>query len=176
MATRVLTVPPGVGPGETIEYADDNGVMLTAVVPEHCGPGDDFEVTDGAGAGADIMQAFGAWFERESVGDQIDRFVVENAHRMAQTGHIPTSSDSGEHSHEWWPLFLEYKEQFEVLLESFLQEAGCDASEFLAAAKTAEGMSEVYVQLFLAHSEYEMFVELMGMEALKQASENELCG
>ena len=35
-------------------------------------------------------------------------------------------------------------------------------------------MENFFIKLFLAHSEFEMFVELMGQEALKQAAENDL--
>ena len=40
----------------------------------------------------------------------------------------------------------------------------------MAAAKDAEGMQEIYVQMFLAHSEYEMFIELLSHEAVRQAA------
>ena len=120
---------------------------------------------------AQIMQTFMAWFARESVGDQVDRFVVENAHKMV--GHIEME---GEHSHEWWPLYLQYQQQFETLLVAFLEEAGCSQEQFLAAANAAEGMDGMYIGLFLAHSEYDMFVGMMSQEALKQAAENDLSG
>ena len=92
---------------------------------------------------------------------------------MAALGHI---EPGGEHSHEWWPLYQEHQQQFEVLLDGFLGEAACSMGEFLAAAKAASGVDDIYVKIFIAHSEYEMFVELMGMEALKQAAENDLGG
>ena len=38
----------------------------------------------------------------------------------------------------------------------------------MAAAAEAEGLNEIYLQLFLTHSEYTMFVELMSAEVLKQ--------
>ena len=170
-----VVVPPGVSAGSVVEF-EAGGASLTATVPDGFGPGDTFQVAvDGASASSshDILQSFMAWFERESVGDKVDRYVVENAHRMAATGPI---EPGGEHSHEWWPLYCEYQAQFESLLKEFLEEAGCSIDQFLAAAKDAEGLNEIYVQLFLAHSEYSMFVELMSMEALKQAAENDLSG
>ena len=120
-----------------------------------------------------LLAAFLAWFEREGVSERIDRFVVENAHRMASTGSIEVSA---EQSHEWWPLYLEYQQQFEVLLDEFVAEAGCTTDEFLAAAQEAEGINEFYVKIFLSHAEYSMFVEMMGQEALRQAAENDLSG
>ena len=70
----------------------------------------------------------------------------------------------------------EYRQQFEVLLDEFVAEAGCTTDEFLAAAQEAEGINEFYVKIFLSHAEYSMFVEMMGQEALRQAAENDLSG
>ena len=165
-----VVVPPGVSAGGVMEF-ESGGASLTATVPDGLGPGDTFQVPVDGASSSDIMQSFMAWFERESVGDKVDAYVVENAHRMAATGSI---EPGGEHSHEWWPLYCEYQTQFESLLKDFLDEAGCTVEQFLAAAKDAEGLNEIYVQLFLAHSEYSMFVELMSMEALKQAAENDV--
>lgn len=116
-----------------------------------------------------VVQTFVAWFEREEIGKRVDEFVVNNAHRML--GHV---EGGGENSHDWWPIYLEYQGQFEILLQEFLDEAACSMEEFLRAAESADGMEDFYIKLFLAHSEFEMFVEMMGQEALKQAAENDL--
>ena len=169
MSLLDVTVPPGVAAGAQIEFDG-----LTVTVPEGVDEGETFQVVVDGGSAvscAQIMQTFMAWFERESVGDQVDRFVVENAHKMV--GHIEME---GEHSHEWWPLYLQYQQQFETLLVAFLEEAGCSQEQFLAAANAAEGMDGMYIGLFLAHSEYDMFVGMMSQEALKQAAENDLSG
>ena len=177
-----VTVPSGSGPGDTVDFADASGTQCSVVVPVGLAEGDTFQVEVDEGIAtalqdgepqSTIMQHFVEWFERESVGDQVDKFVIDNAAAMAALGHI---EPGGEHSHEWWPMYQRYQQQFEALLQSFLGEAGCTGDEFLAAANAAEGMDQIYVKLFLAHSEYTMFVELMSMEALKQAAENELGG
>ena len=174
-----VVVPPGVSAGGEVEFEGPDGLMMTTTVPEGFSEGDTFTVpvdpfdSGAAATDSDIMQAFTTWFQREAVGEQVDRFVVENAAKMAALGNI---EPGGEHSHEWWPLYQQYQQQFDGLLQSFLDEAGCSTDAFLEAANSAEGMEEVYVKLFLAHSEYSMFVELMSMEALKQAAENELGG
>ena len=68
----------------------------------------------------------------------------------------------------WWPIYLEYQSQFEALLQSFVDEAGTTVSGFMQAAESAEGMNEIYLQIFLAHADYQMFVELMQAEFEKQ--------
>ena len=132
-----VVVPAGMGPGATIEFEAPDGSTMSATVPDGVGEGDTFHVPLDAGdaaaaSQAAIVQAFTEWFERESVGDRVDKFVVDNAHRMAATGHIEAG---GENSHEWWPIYCEYQQQFEVLLQEFLNEAGCSAPDFLAAAR-----------------------------------------
>ena len=177
-----VVVPPGVGPGETVEFTDAERVALQAVEPAGVGEGESFQVEvlrgdDGtvevnavqmlrdflderAAESGGLMDQFVAWFEAESVGDQVDDFVKTNARSMR-------GADAGidsEQSHECWPFYTAYQEQFDGLLQSFLEKAGCTAEEFLAAAATADGMNDVYMRIFLAGSEYEVFVEQVKME------------
>ena len=49
-----------------------------------------------------------------------------------------------------------------------------DANRFASPTVQGEGIENFFIKLFLAHSEFEMFVELMSHEALKQAAENDL--
>ena len=149
-----VTVPPGVGAGEPVAFQDESGVTLEAIVPAGLSEGDTFqvEISDSGEAtplqhltnymerraeSGDVMDLFVAWFERESIGDAIDKFIEGNAHR------IGTASAEEEQSHEWWPIYQEYQAQFEALLEGFLQEHGVDAAAFAAAAEGAEGMNEM---------------------------------
>ena len=124
------------------------------------------DLSDAPASTAHLMDAFGEWFTQEGVGDIVDEWIRTNAARM------PAWADAGgEQSHEWWPLFTEYQQRFEGLLSEFVQKAGCTTEEFLAEAAKAEGMNEIYVKLFLAHAEYELFIEAMSMEANRQAAE-----
>lgn len=170
-----VTVPAGLGPGDTVEFPDAEGNTMTVVIPDGCAEGDVFRV-DEMGlvvehhGSSSIMDNFVQWFEREEIGDKVDQFIrdhasVLGAHRRHDTG--------AEHSHELWPIYQEYAAQFDTLLQQFLNENGCSSEEFLAASKNAEGMEEIYVQLFLAHAEYEMFIELLSHEAVVQASAHE---
>eukprot|EP00965_Chrysotila_dentata_P239554 6203177-Pleurochrysis_carterae.AAC.5 len=43
----------------------------------------------------------------------------------------------------------------------FLTEANTTSDEFLNVARHAEGVHEAYLQIFLAHAEYDVFVALM---------------
>ena len=166
-----VVVPPGVGPGELVEFLDGDGNPLQAVVPDGLSEGDTFQVElqpDGSvhpveelhaymeeraeGEGSGIMDHFVAWFERESVGDQVDGFVKNHAHIMRGAEGI-----AGEQSHDWWPLYNEYTAQFDGLLQQFLDEEGCSAEEFLAAAEGASGMNDIYMKIFLTCSDYEVY-------------------
>lgn len=176
----VVNVPPGVGAGGVVEFEGPDGTLLQAVVPDGLSEGDQFQVevaedgdikvsllaeyAEAMQGRSDVMSLFVAWFERESVGAQVDEFVQRNAARLGIV------DAAGEQSHEWWPLFQEYEAQMQGLLEQFLQEANCTQEAFLEEASRAEGMNEIYVQLFLAHSEYSAFVEQMSQAAVEQAA------
>jgi hypothetical protein len=176
-----VLVPPGISAGGTVEFAGPDGTLLQAIVPDGLSGGDTFQVTvDSSGnvtlyqlaeamqGKSGVMEIFVAWFEREGVGEAIDAFVRDNEHRIDAI-----DGAAGEQSHDWWPLYQQYQAQFEALLQHFLDEAGCSQTEFLEEAQRAEGMNEVYVQLFLAHSEYEMFVEQMTQAARERRAREE---
>ena len=74
----------------------------------------------------------------------------------------------GEQNHAWWPVYEEYKETFERLLQSFLDESGVSSHQFAEAARHATGMAETYLIVINALSDYTMFVEMVTEEEAKQ--------
>ena len=63
-----------------------------------------------------------------------------------------------------------YVRLFDEKLQSFVDSAGTTQEAFLTEAKAAEGLHEAYLQIFLAHAEYDTFIELMAEQAEKQQS------
>ncbi|KAL1511653.1 hypothetical protein AB1Y20_005038 [Prymnesium parvum] len=177
-----VAVPAGVRPGELLEF-EFNGALLSATVPEGLSEGASFvvEVATAAGgpevvrepapgeveqqlqhyvderaASGGLMDKFVAWVERENIEAAYEAFIAAHAAEMRGNGGV-----AGEQSHEWWPLYQAYQEEFEGLLQKFLVEAGCTEEEFVEAAQGASGMNEIYLRIFLAQTEYELFVEMM---------------
>ena len=95
-------------------------------------------------------------------------FIIRNAQHLDVTNAELEGGTDGEQSHNWWPIYEIYQETFEALLQQFLDSAGCSAEEFLAAAKDASGIAEMYTKWFLSLSSYEMFVECMMDEEKRQ--------
>jgi hypothetical protein len=174
-----VAVPAGVGPGDIVSFQDASGSTLEVTVPEGLAEGDVFQVevneagavhplaalnayVQARAASGDVMDKFVAWFEREEVGAKIDRFVELNA------ATIGSAAADQEQSLDWWPLYQAYQNQFDELLQEFLDEAQCTAEEFLAAAHGAEGMNNMYLKLFLAHSDYQVFIDQMGEKFREQ--------
>ena len=174
-----VAVPAGVGPGDIVSFQDASGCTLEVTVPEGLAEGDVFQVAvneagavhplaalnayvQARAASGDVMDKFVAWFEREEVGAKIDRFVELNA------ATIGSAAADQEQSLDWWPLYQAYQTQFDELLQEFLDEAQCTAEEFLAAADGAEGMNNMYLKLFLAHSDYQVFIDQMGEKFREQ--------
>ena len=63
------------------------------------------------------------------------------------------------------------KPAFDLLcFAAFVAEVGTTEQEFLAEAKGATGMHEMYLQIFLAHAEYDVFIELMIEKARSRQS------
>ena len=93
---------------------------------------------------------FVEWFEREEISAKFDKFIATHAAEMSSNSGVES-----EQSHDWWPLYQLYQSQFEAHLETFLSTAGISKDEFLAAAAGASGINEMYLQIFLVHSEYE---------------------
>jgi hypothetical protein len=171
MARVEVTVPAGVAAGEMLEF-DHEGVLQSVVVPDGLAEGDIFEVELGPGGAAakpaeltgylqeraasgDLMDRFVHWFENNEIEEQFETWIADHAHLVQGAG------SGSEQSHEWWPVYLEYQTKFEGLLEQFLVEAGVSAEEFLTAAKSASGMNDIILKIFLASSEYETFVNFM---------------
>eukprot|EP00933_Yihiella_yeosuensis_P021188 TRINITY_DN16830_c2_g1_i1.p1 TRINITY_DN16830_c2_g1~~TRINITY_DN16830_c2_g1_i1.p1 ORF type:complete len:198 (-),score=47.33 TRINITY_DN16830_c2_g1_i1:183-776(-) len=179
MATLIdVTCPAGVAAGDLVEFQDANGTTMQVAVPEGVSEGMTFQVSiteegnpiavfnsfvANRAASGDIADKFVAWFEQAEIGKLIDDWIKTNAHLLGGEG------VSGEQSHEWWPLYQQYQAQFEALLQTFVEGLGISVEDFLAAAKNAEGMNEAYIQIFLAHSDYEMFMEQMRIEFNRQA-------
>ena len=170
MTTLDVVVPAGVGAGDTIEVTDPDGNLLRATVPDGLQEGDIFQLTCGASMdGESIMQQFEDWFEREKVDDQIEEWAIRNAQRLQITDAELAAGADGEQPHEWWPLYLEYQQEFEALLQRFLDEAGCTSEDFLTAVDGASAsMASTYASWITSLSSYENFLELMTDEEAKQ--------
>ena len=90
------------------------------------------------------------------------------------------STPSAKSPPPWWSrlldavspdtLYNEYVALFDEKLQSFVDEAGTTQEAFLAEAQGASGLHEAYLQIFLAHAEYDTFIELMAEQAEKQSS------
>ena len=71
------------------------------------------------------------------------------------------STVDSEQSHAWWPVYLEYQNIFEALLQQFLDQEGISAEEFVSAAQAASGMNDIILQIFLSSSDYDTFINLL---------------
>ena len=80
------------------------------------------------------------------------------------------ASSRSEQRLEWTDLYNEYVALFDEKLQSFVDEAGTTQEAFLAEAQGASGLHEAYLQIFLAHAEYDTFIELMAEQAERQQS------
>mmetsp|Transcript_6037 Transcript_6037/g.15975 ORF Transcript_6037/g.15975 Transcript_6037/m.15975 type:complete len:128 (+) Transcript_6037:54-437(+) len=112
-----------------------------------------------------LMDQFAQFMEQQDVESRVNRFVEAHASEIAQ---IAQGLD-GEQSHDWWPLYQLYQAEFDNVLEEFIASVNTTKEEFMEAAQNAQGLQEFYLQIFLYHSQYEMFVSLMSEEARKQA-------
>lgn len=111
-----------------------------------------------------ILSSFVKWFEEQDIGAQFDTFISAHAHMFKG------ASPSTEQSLEWQEIYLQYQALFDDKLQSFVEQAGTTVEAFLASAQAADGLHEAYLQIFLAHAEYDTFIELMAEEAEKQSS------
>eukprot|EP00964_Phaeocystis_antarctica_P030849 scaffold17454_cov80-Phaeocystis_antarctica.AAC.2 len=111
-----------------------------------------------------VLSRFVEWFEMEDVGATFDAFIADHASSFLG------ASATTEQRLEWTDLYNEYVSLFDEKLQSFLEGAGTTQEAFLAEARTAEGLHDAYLQIFLAHAEYDTFIELMAEQAEKQQS------
>ena len=110
-----------------------------------------------------ILSSFVRWFEEQEIGTQFDTFISAHAHMFRG------ASPDTEQSLEWQEIYLQYQAMFDDKLQSFVEQAGTTVEAFLASAQAADGL-QAYLQIFLAHAEYDTFIELMAEEAEKQSS------
>ena len=111
-----------------------------------------------------VLSRFVEWFEREDIGATFDGFIADHASSFLG------ASAATEQRLEWTHLYNEYVALFDAKLQSFLEEAGTTQEAFLAEASTAVGLHDAYLQIFLAHAEYDTFIDLMAEQAEKQQS------
>ena len=156
MARVDLTVPAGVAAGDPLEFEHD-GTLYNAAVPDGLGEGDVFQIEVSAAhpagsftdylesraASGDLMDRFVAWFESHGIEEQFETFLAEHAHL------VKGAADGSEQSHEWWPVYQAYQAKFDALLQEFLTEAGASADDFLTAARSASGMNDIILKIFL---------------------------
>ena len=180
-----ITVPDGVGEGEQLEF-EHEGTLFNATVPARLSAGATFQIEVGSqleqlqgslhtaapraaakpvvelndylqarAATGDLMDRFVLWFETHDVEEQFDAFVAQHAHL------VQGSTVDSEQSHAWWPVYLEYQNIFEALLQQFLDQEGISAEEFVSAAQAASGMNDIILQIFLSSSDYDTFINLL---------------
>ena len=156
MARVDLTVPAGVAAGDPLEFEHD-GTLYNAAVPDGLGEGDVFQIEVSAAhpagsftdylesraASGDLMDRFVAWFESHGIEEQFETFLAEHAHL------VKGAAGGSEQSHEWWPVYQAYQAKFDALLQEFLSETGASADDFLTAAKSASGMNDIILKIFL---------------------------
>ena len=111
-----------------------------------------------------VLSRFVEWFEREDIGATFDAFIADHASSFLG------ASAATEQRLEWTHLYNEYVALFDEKLQSFLEGAGTTQEAFLSEASTAEGLHDAYLQIFLAHAEYDTFIDLMAEQAEKQQS------
>ena len=157
MARVDLTVPAGVAAGDPLEFEHD-GTLYNAAVPDGLGEGDVFQIEvstahpagsftdylESRAASGDLMDRFVAWFDSHGIEEQFETFLAEHAHLVKGA-----AGGSVEHSHEWWPVYQAYQAKFDALLQEFLAETGASADDFLTAAKSASGMNDIILKIFL---------------------------
>ena len=173
MARVDLTVPAGVAAGDPLEFEHD-GTLYNAAVPDGLGEGDVFQIEVSAAhpagsftdylesraASGDLMDRFVAWFESHGIEEQFEAFLAEHAHLVKGA-----AGGSVEHSHEWWPVYQAYQAKFDALLQEFLAETGASADDFLTAAKSASGMNDIILKIFLRLSAVHNLLDSSGSAA-----------
>ena len=69
-------------------------------------------------------------------------------------------------------MFNEYQQLLESHIERLVTECGCTSEQFFQALKQdRDGETQMYVEIILAASEYENFIEMMRSYKQKLASE-----
>ena len=188
-----LTVPDGVGEGEQLEF-EHEGTLFNATVPAGLSAGATFqievdsqleqlqgslhapraaakpvvELTDylqTRAATGDLMDKFVLWSEANDIEERFDAFVAQHAHL------VQGSTADSEQSHAWWPVYQEYQQIFEGLLQQFLEAERISAEEFVSAAQAASGMNNIILQIFLSSSDYDTFINLL----VDRVSETTVC-
>ena len=98
----------------------------------------------------EILVKFVEWFDANAVGEKFDGFIRENA------GDFAGASSEGEQELSRMELYKRYQAVFDELLQTFVTHASITQAEFLEAARSADGLHDAYLNIFLAHAEYDV--------------------
>ena len=118
-----------------------------------------------------LLDKFVAWFEDQQVGSKFDAFIEQHAKGFlgATTEEVQELSRTELYQQCACPLppvaarrrlyalaRAADEKLFDGLLDEFVAQSGTTKENFLKEAEKAEGMSEIYLQIFLAHAEYDV--------------------
>ena len=155
-----VVVPPGVAPGDTLEFADPSGAMLTCVVPHGCSEGMTFEVEVNGGWLEEILNAL----TQNNFVNVLDGFCTRECPKFLAPG------QEG-HSLEQTSVHSQYVRFYESRIESYLRQHGVSQEEFMAALLEADAAGRssksTLVSSLLLVQDFESFAKMMTQRALE---------
>ena len=122
-----------------VKNIDEAGLLAAYILDE-----------PGALTREEILEKFVEWFDANAVGEKFDGFIRENA------GDFAGASSEGEQELSRMELYKRYQAVFDELLQTFVTHASITQAEFLEAARSADGLHDAYLNIFLAHAEYDV--------------------
>lgn len=164
MPTLNVDVPAGVGPGDTVEFADPAGALLSAVVPAGCTEGMTFEVNTFADG----------WLEEILESLVQDNFVrVLDGFLGRECGKFLAAGADG-YSLEQSGVHEKYVRFYEARIESHLRKACVAPGEFMEAllaadAATDPGQASLVTSLLLVQ-DFAAFAQMMTQRAMESTS------
>jgi len=157
-----VTVPAGVGAGESVAFESPDGQQLTAVVPDGLAEGETFNVS--------VMPA---WLEEvlEALTHHmfvriLDSFIEKNCEQFVLAG-----GNNGSFTLEQTAVHQQYQRLFESRIESYLKRHGLSHEEFLQAALVTSTERNALINSLVVVQDFEQFATMMQQRALEKEME-----
>ena len=159
MDSLAVTVPPGVGAGESVAFESPDGRSLTALVPDGLGEGDTFTVELTPHWLEEILEAL----TQDRFVQVLDAFADSNCESFMLAG-----GGSGSFTLAQTGVHQQFQRLYESRIEAYLKRHGISQEAFAEALLGTSAERNALIDSLVTVQEFARFATMMQQRALEK--------